>query len=875
LRHKLFVPALESKLLGGILNRGRRRGHTRFFLKLLAAGLFFPSVTPQVCAVNSLVLISNREYEIILLCVLLLLISLTLFLFRFVQARKQRRGKLASHARLLVFDQLIRDLSAQLANCPPNQVEREIERGLHAFLTAEGADGIGWFEIPKGSDTINCICTAHRLGLPPSPATIPISVVPWFTQRILQGETVIMRRPDDLPLEAVQDKKYIVEQQIKSLAVVPSSSGSSAQGALMAVSLTDEREWASPLINSLGVLGDIFGNALSRMKTAQEGEFRFRRLFEETAIGMTMVDEQGKLLAANPALSSMLGYSTEELSNMRFPDYTHPEDVARNLELFEELLEGKRSTYEMEKRYVRKDGTVFWGHLNVSLLSRNQPQTLVIGMLQDITQRRFVEETLQSSRALVTSTLDALSAQVAILDETGTIIAVNERWRQVSGLSHFHNFSHGVGNNFLEICKKITGESAPTAQRCMEMLNGLMAGGNASEPIVYRCDDPSGVFWYQLRMSRFKDRGSLRFVLSYENVTELMEMREELRRNQERLHLALDASHTEVWDWDLTKNKIHWSNLDTGSQEEGRHSTSECSDKEFLDRVHPDDRHLLKEATDNTLRQAGDFSVEYRALDKQNVVRWMLSKGRAIYSETGQPIRVLGVNVDITDLKLAQLELHNLTARLIQAQEEERQRISRELHDDIGQRLSLLSVMLDRLSHDLAESQPARSVEVANLFHQVGEIATDTHLLSHQLHSYKLQHLGLKSALNDLCQQISQQYGFAIDVQVQDLPALSAETQLCLYRLAQEALSNVVKHSKTSRASLALTKTDRFVVLTVADSGVGFNPTHANAGLGFASMRERLRMVGGELVVKSQIGSGTEISAEIPVAESRAIAKAS
>jgi signal transduction histidine kinase len=251
------------------------------------------------------------------------------------------------------------------------------------------------------------------------------------------------------------------------------------------------------------------------------------------------------------------------------------------------------------------------------------------------------------------------------------------------------------------------------------------------------------------------------------------------------------------------------------------------------------------------------------------------------FQTAGAPL-VLAIVEDITEhkeaedkLKEAQSALHGLPSRLIQAQEQERQRIARELHDDIGQRLSLLAIELGHVNRELPAFSSAQYRNFASVLEGIDEIITDIHELSHQLHSSKLQYLGLKSALNELCQQITAQHEILVAQRVDDPPYLPSEVRLCLYRVAQEALNNTVRHSRASEVSLRLAAHHGLARLEIRDSGVGFDPAATREGLGLASMRERLHTVGGNFSVSSIPGKGTEIVAEAPYKEDAGQAKAS
>jgi signal transduction histidine kinase len=209
--------------------------------------------------------------------------------------------------------------------------------------------------------------------------------------------------------------------------------------------------------------------------------------------------------------------------------------------------------------------------------------------------------------------------------------------------------------------------------------------------------------------------------------------------------------------------------------------------------------------------------------------------------------------------------LRRLAGRLINSQEEERRRIARELHDDIGQRLALLINDLDEHRRTLADAgKNGRTEDISELHQLATDLATDIHELSHELHSTKLKHLGLSAALKDLCQKISPQQQIPIAYYAEGLTKdLPADLALCLVRVAQEALSNVVRHSKASNAMLEVTQAQDVIILHVKDSGVGFDPSRLTPGLGFSSMRERLGMCGGDLLVHSVAGKGTDIVAKV------------
>lgn len=227
--------------------------------------------------------------------------------------------------------------------------------------------------------------------------------------------------------------------------------------------------------------------------------------------------------------------------------------------------------------------------------------------------------------------------------------------------------------------------------------------------------------------------------------------------------------------------------------------------------------------------------------------------------------RVLSVVRDVTESKRA-IELNRaLAGRIIVSQEQERQRIARELHDDLSQKIALLNLEVDQIADEVpAEAHRARLEIVSS---QIGEIAGDLSNLSHRLHPSRLQSLGLIESVRLLCSEISQRRQVNIEFSSSELPpAVDPRVSLCLYRIAQEALHNITKHSQARDASVELTREGNEVYLHIADTGIGFDPVALDrAGLGLVSMRERVGVLKGNLVINATPGGGTRIGVRVPL----------
>lgn len=262
-----------------------------------------------------------------------------------------------------------------------------------------------------------------------------------------------------------------------------------------------------------------------------------------------------------------------------------------------------------------------------------------------------------------------------------------------------------------------------------------------------------------------------------------------------------------------------------------------------------------------------EFEMEYRLRRFDGEYRWIVDYGVPRLESDGTFCGYIGSCVDITDRKLSQAALEELSGRLITAQEEERTRIARELHDDFTQRLALQGIGLTQVWKRMAESETEGRAKIQDLIRENHEILSDMHVLSHQLHSSRLEHVGLVPALMGLCEEISVKYKIPVDfTESGDFSEIPKNVSLCLFRVTQEALGNVVKHSGSQRADVGITCVANEIRLRIADAGRGFDSDlrSAHAGIGLIGMRERLRLVGGALSVRSSPAQGTEILAQVP-----------
>ena len=271
-----------------------------------------------------------------------------------------------------------------------------------------------------------------------------------------------------------------------------------------------------------------------------------------------------------------------------------------------------------------------------------------------------------------------------------------------------------------------------------------------------------------------------------------------------------------------------------------------------------------------TLERGTRFQrVEKHCLHKSGRVITTESTASLIRGPSGEPRYFVGEVLDITERKLAEEALSSVSRRLIEAQEEERARIARELHDDLSQRMALLQISLEQVAQDTVGVSSKTRQQLRNAIRVSSEVSSNLHDLSRHLHPYKLDTLGLVAALGGFCNEFSLQHNLQVRFVYHDVPGqIPKDVALCLFRIVQEALRNVVKHSGGTEAEVELSGHGDRIDLCISDSGEGFSPEQVKAetGLGLISMRERLRLVRGHLSVESEPSYGTRIRGRVPLA---------
>jgi len=446
----------------------------------------------------------------------------------------------------------------------------------------------------------------------------------------------------------------------------------------------------------------------------------FHDVFDASPVGIAVENFKGQPLFVNPAFCRFLGFTDEELRSKHCVDFSPQEDAEKDWALFQQLRAGAIDHYQMKKRYFRRDGSLVWGHLSLSVLNHNS-SPLVLAMVEDITEIKAAEETRFRHAAIVESTDDAIASATP----DGIIVSWNTGAQKIYGYTE----AEAVGKPI----SVLVPPELPDEEH--KILETLKTGG---------------------RIEHFE---TIR-----------------VTKTGKRIDVSLTIS--------------------------------------------------------------------------------------PIKDSSGRTVGISGIARDITERKRAEEALAEMTRKLIEAQEQERARIGRELHDDVNQRLAMFSLELALLKEKPSEVES----RVQGLQKRLFELSDDVQALSHDLHSTKLEYLGVVAGIKGWCREFSERQKMDVDFRNDVRSVLPLHIGRPLFRVLQEALHNSSKYSGVRRVEVQLREISGEIHLIVSDSGSGFDVEAAllGKGLGLTSMRERVRLLNGTITIDSKPMAGTTIHVHVP-----------
>ncbi len=597
---------------------------------------------------------------------------------------------------------------------------------------------------------------------------------------------------------------------------------------------------------------------ISLRKLAEENlrrsEQRFRAIFNQTTAGIMMTDLTGKYTFVNDCFCEMTGYTRTELLQKSIEDVTDPEDLPRNLELFEQLKQ-TGEPFTLEKRYRCKDGSSLWVRNSVSLVrDEAEGNNYAAAVSMDISERKANEESIRFQAHL----LNTVEQSVIAADLDGKVTYWNGFAEKLYGWTA----KEAVGRNIMEL-----NTPEESIERGEKIMANLRRGKSWSGEFILRQRGGKLFTAHVINSPVTDNKGTLIGVVGVSiDISPRKQVEESLRRSEERLRLITESTTDYlIMATDLNGLITDWN---PGAEEIIGYTKKEAIGQPAAIIFTPEDRenNIPQKEMQTALKKG-------RAEDE----RWHLRKdGTRFYAS--------GVMTTLTDdevqgfVKIARdmtgkiatenaLREKETLQRLIIGQEDERRRIARDIHDHLGQQMTALRLKLEKLKNMCDDKILCDEISKADEI--AAALDSDVDFLAWELHPAALDDLGLKMTLENYVKGWAEHTGVKTEYHTIGIGKTSfgCEIETNLYRIAQEAMNNIYKHAGAKNVSVLLEKRKNKIILIVEDDGIGFDVEDKNTkgkGIGLVGMYERAVLLGGELEIESVTGKGTTIFARVP-----------
>jgi PAS domain S-box-containing protein len=590
----------------------------------------------------------------------------------------------------------------------------------------------------------------------------------------------------------------------------------------------------------------------------------WRSMFEESSLGIVRADLTGRFLDTNRAYGKLTGYSNSELQSLTLLDLVVESDRPSHAELMEQLRQGERQDFQVEARYCRKDGQIVWIHNTVSLIRGvDESSSFVMMIAKDITALSLASDSLKKQNEALKKIFDLVPVMISFTGADGSLKLVNGAWERTAGWSMEEIQRENL--DVFALCYPDPDEHRRVLKFVAE------SEGEWNE---FKTRTKAGriidTIWARVRLSDGTSLGIGR------DITESKRSEKALQRSEAYLAAGQRLSHTGSWAFNMLSGELYWSQETFRIFEIDPATPSASLIKMFLSRLHPEDRPRIAQGLQEAAAQNKSYAVDYRIVLPDGSTRYIHDVVYPVADEVGEIIERYGVVMDVTERKQAEVELQRsvdqmraLAARVQDAREEERKRVAREIHDELGQALTSIKIDLSSLIHEFPP-EPRQVKRIESISTMVDQTIKSVRRISTELRPGILDDLGLIAAVEWAAEEFVARTGTKCRL---DLPendrAIDPDRATAIFRILQETLTNVVRHAKATCVDVRLLQESGGMILEVRDNGMGATEQQLSAAesLGIRGMRERALLLGGELSVQSVPGQGTSIRVSIPLTD--------
>jgi two-component system sensor histidine kinase UhpB len=615
-------------------------------------------------------------------------------------------------------------------------------------------------------------------------------------------------------------------------------------------------------------------------KALRASEELFSKAFCASPDLMSVSDlETGRYIEVNDVHAKLLGFHRHEMigkSPTELGILQNPADY----EAYARELRASGRVREFEVPARTRQGKPLIVSISAELVQL-AGRTCVLRVSRDITARKAAEEALRASEQRFRGYFQMGLVGMAIACPDEGLVLLNDKICEIFGYPR----DELASRTWTELTRP--GDLATDTAMFRRAAAGEVDDYEVEKELVHK---DGRIVHARIIGKTLRDReGHVEFLVAMvQDITARKKAEEALRKSEERFDLAVRGSNDGIWDWKIGTGEVYFSPR--------IHELLHCVPggsphrlESFNAHLHPDDHDRAWAAIRAHLDNRTPYDVEFRLRTNDGQYRWFRCRGQAVWDSAGKAVRMAGSLTDIHDRKMdeealrqaqvdALLARQEFTQRLISAQEQERKRLAGELHDSLGQDLSLIKNRIQ-----LALSGAGLPPSVVGHLEAASKIAVDSlnevRNLAHHLRPLPIERSGLTDCLETLVHEVSESSAIHFGRQFENVDDLfPGEQATMVYRILQEALNNLVKHSRATAASVTLQRDLHCVRLRIEDNGRGFDksgvlgPGRPRTGIGLTSIDERVRMLGGSLDIRTGPGQGTILQLEVPLHEAAGVA---
>jgi two-component system sensor histidine kinase UhpB len=581
---------------------------------------------------------------------------------------------------------------------------------------------------------------------------------------------------------------------------------------------------------------------------------------------------QGKYTYVNQLYEKIFFNSSSDYRQEYFESSIIPEDVTLFDDARTECFENPGKSVTVDLRRYRSDGSYFWIRWEFCAIYEDDKITGLEALGTDATERKRaerekmeVQEKLSRERYLLRTLIDHLPDSIYVKDTQSRFIITNRAELSLIGAESEEETIGKTVSNYLD--GKSAAEHMSNDRKLLETGTALI---NQEEFVVNKQGDRKWLLTTRVPLQEDDDR-IIGLVGISRDITDRKNIEESLRLSNERFNIVSKATNDAIWDWDLKTGHVFWND---GIYTLFGYPQNEiiANNKWWEQHIHPEDHErVVSKITRHIETGIESWHDEYRFISADGTIKNVFDRGFILTGNDQKPYRMIGAMMDITERKKLQDELaaqsiarqKQVTEATIMAQEKERAEIGRELHDNINQILTTTKMYLDMAitEEDIREELMLKSHQ--NISSAIEEIRS----LSKSLVPPSLGDIGIKEAISEMINNLNVSQKIDIRLRTSGIvkSTIPGNIQLMVFRIVQEQVSNIIKHSKATEAEIKLAVAKNELTVTITDNGTGFEPKKRMKGIGLMNITSRAEVHNGKVEIVSSPGNGCTLRISIPL----------